>query len=385
MEPGTAITRQLVYDLVWKEPLTHLAKTFGLSDQGLAKLCKREHIPRPPQGYWNKLAAGKPTGKKPPLPVDAQGADAVVFRISAASQSPAKPKAQVDQFKADLPDVRVSERLANPHPIVAERVAFRDEEVREGKTRYDYSAEVWKKIPPLDSEERRLLRILDALCKSLEAHGATVGKNDRGELAAVIGQDRIAFQLRYRARQVKIPITPDDWRWKYKGKDSFRQELETTDDLIFEIKSWMPSGFRSNWREGPKRRLEQLTTDIVATMLVAFPVLAARREEREEEARQYRIREEERREREELQRLDRNRFRRLTEQADAWREASLVRDFVAALREAGLDSDATIDDMTVGQWLDWAEAAADGQDPMSNPAGVLKSVAAVRPWTYPDR
>ena len=226
---------------------------------------------------------------------------------------------------------------------------------------------------------------MDALCKSLEAHGATVGRNDRGELAATIGQDRIAFQLRYRLRQVKIPITPDDWRWKYKGKDSFRQELETTEDLIFEIKSWMPSGFRSNWREGPKRRLEQLTTDIVATMLVAFPILAAERKARAEAARLREIEAEKRREREARERLDRNRFRRLAEEAGAWREASVVRDFVAALREANLDSDTTIDDMTVRQWLDWAEAAAARLDPMSNPASVLQSVAAVRPWTYPDR
>lgn len=57
----------------------------------------------------------------------------------------------------------------------------------------------------------------------------------------------------------------------------------------------------------------------------------------------------------------------------------------AALREANLDSDTTIDDMTVRQWLDWAEAAAVRQDPMWNPASVLQSVAAVRAWTYPDR
>lgn len=384
MEPGTAITRQVIYDLVWKEPLTHLSKKFGLSDQGLAKLCKREQIPRPAQGYWNKLAAGKPTGTKPALPVDARGADAVVFRIAAAPQSPATPRAEVDQLKADFPQVRVVERLANPHPVVAERVAFRDAEVREGTKRYDYSAEVWKQISPLDSTERRLLRILDAICKGLETHGAAVGENGRGELVATIGQDKIAFQLRYRMKQVKIPITPDDWRWKFKGKDAVRQELEATDDLIFEIKSWMPKGFRSNWREGPKHRLEQLAGDIVATLIVAFPVLAAEREAREEAARLREIEWERRREREARQRLDRNRFRRLAEHAEAWRETSLVRDFVAALRDADLDRETMIDDMTVEQWLDWVDAAIARHDPLSRPVSVFESIAVVHHRTYPD-
>lgn len=382
MEIGTTLTRQQIYDLVWQQPMIHVAKELGLSDQGLAKLCKREQIPRPPQGYWNKLAAGKPVGFKPALPAGANGVDAIVHRISSSSEAPVTPKSQIDQLKAELPEVRVSERLTNPHPVVGKRVAFREDELREDKKYYDYGAEEWRKIGPLNSADRRLLRILDAICKNLDARDVVIEKNERGELTARVGQDAIAFQLRYRLKQVKVPITPDDWRWKFKGKDTFRQLLETTDDLIFEIKSWMPAGFRSNWREGPKHRLEELARDIVATMLVAFPVLAARREEQEEEARQYRIREEQRREREEMQRLDRNRFRRIAEHAAAWREASLARDFVAALRDADLDQGMTIDDMTIEQWLDWAEAAVARHDPLSNPLNVLKSVAAVRGWTY---
>lgn len=384
MEPGTAITRQVIYDLVWKEPLTHLSKKFGLSDQGLAKLCKREQIPRPAQGYWNKLAAGKPTGTKPALPVDARCADAVVFRIAAASRSPTTPREEVDQLKVDLPHIRVGERLANPHPVVAERIAFRDAEVREGKKRYDYSAEVWKQISSLDSAERRLLRILDAICKGLETRGAAVGENDRGELVATIGQDKIAFQLRYRMKQVKIPIDPADWRSKLRGKDAFRRGLELTDELICEIKTWMPAGFRRNWREGARCRLEEQAGDVVATMLVAFPVLAARREEREEQGRQFKIREEQRRQHEERQRLNRNRFRRLAELAEASREAALVRDFVAALRDADLDREKMIDDMTVEQWLDWIDAAIADHDPLSRPASIFASIAAVHHRTYPN-
>ncbi len=378
------ISRGQIYDLVWQQPMIHAAKGLGLSDQGLAKLCKREQIPRPPQGHWSKLAAGKPVGPKPPLPIGAHGADAIVHRISGSSEAPATPKSQIDQFRAELPDISVPERLANPHPLVEERIAFRDKEVREGQTYYDHRSEKWQKVAPFDSTDRRLLRVLDAICKSLEARGAIVEKNQHGEPTAGSGQDVIAFQLRYRLKQVKVPITPDDWRWTFKGKNAERLVLEPTGDLIFEIKSWMPAGFRRNWREGPRHRLEQMIGDIVATMLVAFPALAARREEREEEERRYRIREEQRREREERQRIDRNRFRRLTEHAEAWREASLVRDFVRALRNTDLDREVVIDDMTVGQWLDWIDAAIERHDPLSRPSDVFASIAAVHRWTYSD-
>lgn len=124
---------------------------------------------------------------------------------------------------------------------------------------------------------------------------------------------------------------------QYVGKDAFRRGLELTDELIFEIKTWMPAGFRRDWLEGSAHRLEEQAGDIVATMLVAFPVLAARREEQEEQRRQFRIREEQRRQNDERQRLNRNRFRSLTELAEASREAALVQDFVATLRDADLD------------------------------------------------
>lgn len=46
------IKRKELYQRVWSEPVTKLAKEFGLSDVGFAKLCKRNEIPRPPRGYW---------------------------------------------------------------------------------------------------------------------------------------------------------------------------------------------------------------------------------------------------------------------------------------------------------------------------------------------
>ncbi|MGH7826451.1 MAG: hypothetical protein ACREQ7_14905 [Candidatus Binatia bacterium] len=60
--------REQLYDEVWSEPTQNVAKKYGLSDVGLAKVCKKLQIPRPGLGYWAKKAAGKPVGKRPPLP-----------------------------------------------------------------------------------------------------------------------------------------------------------------------------------------------------------------------------------------------------------------------------------------------------------------------------
>lgn len=49
------LSRQELYDLVWSEPKSSLARRLGISDVGLAKACRRAHIPVPGLGYWAKL------------------------------------------------------------------------------------------------------------------------------------------------------------------------------------------------------------------------------------------------------------------------------------------------------------------------------------------
>jgi hypothetical protein len=61
------LTREELYDQVWKTPMRLLAKSYSISDVGLAKVCKRHNIPRPSLGYWAKKQAGKlDVADKPP-------------------------------------------------------------------------------------------------------------------------------------------------------------------------------------------------------------------------------------------------------------------------------------------------------------------------------
>ena len=66
------ITRAALYGLVWKTPVHTLAPEFGISNVGLAKLCRRNGIPLLPRGYWAKLQFGKRV-RRPPLPAPSEG------------------------------------------------------------------------------------------------------------------------------------------------------------------------------------------------------------------------------------------------------------------------------------------------------------------------
>lgn len=59
--------REVLYEKVWSTPMRCLAKEYGISDVGLAKVCKKLYIPLPGRGYWAKRAAGKSVAKRPLL------------------------------------------------------------------------------------------------------------------------------------------------------------------------------------------------------------------------------------------------------------------------------------------------------------------------------
>src|SRR5258708_29640975 len=51
--------RAKLYEEVWVEAVTTVAKRYGISDVALRKICRKLAVPLPPLGYWAKIAAGK--------------------------------------------------------------------------------------------------------------------------------------------------------------------------------------------------------------------------------------------------------------------------------------------------------------------------------------
>ena len=59
------VLREDLIALAWSAPMRELAAKLDISDVGLRKKFSNYGVPIPPQGYWNKLHAGKST---PPIP-----------------------------------------------------------------------------------------------------------------------------------------------------------------------------------------------------------------------------------------------------------------------------------------------------------------------------
>lgn len=53
-----SVDREKLYDEVWAEPMTTVAKRYEVSSSFLARVCARLNVPRPPRGYWAQRAVG---------------------------------------------------------------------------------------------------------------------------------------------------------------------------------------------------------------------------------------------------------------------------------------------------------------------------------------
>ena len=57
----TPLTRDELYELVWREPMLKLAARFDVTSTYLARVCVELRVPRPERGHWAKLEFGKPS------------------------------------------------------------------------------------------------------------------------------------------------------------------------------------------------------------------------------------------------------------------------------------------------------------------------------------
>jgi hypothetical protein len=53
------MTREQLYSLMWKEPVSSVAKRLGITELIIRKACKEMQIPLPYNGYWGKMKFGK--------------------------------------------------------------------------------------------------------------------------------------------------------------------------------------------------------------------------------------------------------------------------------------------------------------------------------------
>lgn len=373
----TRIERARLYELVWSRPMSHLAKELGLPSQKLKKLCDTAEIPTPAAGHWQRIAAGKAV-PQPPLPsapsenswivIDPQPPRTRTLTPSSKERNenneiePTQSSSQIQQRRAKKsgPDLEVPTKLRRAHPIIAGWLAEHKRRTEEAK-RYRWG----NLMPdPLSAMERRRQRILDTLFKAVDKVGGKTIEEERKAIAIELTGEKISLQLREKQKQVRRPLTKDEKRWYSSENREWRQELQPTGKLTFEIKSYFPPGFKSQWLETDEVSMEALLPEIWETLQRATPILAKRTKERLGQRRIEELAAHNRYLAEQERKRDDNRWHRFLKLADTWQRYEQARRFLEVLKQLEIDKENTVGEMSLAEWLSWVECHLEAGNPM---------------------
>jgi hypothetical protein len=366
------LTRAELYEKVWATPVRTLAKEFGMSDVGLAKICRKHDIPVPPLGYWRKTETGHKMVQSP-LPPANNGLE--TLDIYVRERLPPELAALAAEPAAEI---------AIPVELSHELVTRTEKLLANGKENEK------KLIVPkngtlpylLVSREQmpRALRIMNALFLALEERGKSVSWPKEEEAALTLSVDgetvrfcvlEITESLRHilAPAEQKHPWMAPKWDYKLTGKLQFR-----IDNLPYS------AGVRGTWSDGKCQRLEKCIGEFIVGLRLAAAAIKKNRQETEERERRW---EEERKRKEEQRRKAEEHKRKaefVTELMRNWEEAQNVRTFVKALAEyAGKLELSDEEKSDIQQVVDWTTEYAEFLDPLSD---LTDSIAE---FVHPER
>ncbi|HHL4081278.1 hypothetical protein [Burkholderia sola] len=387
MSDTITFERKTLYDEIWTDPVSTVSKRYGMSDNGLRKVCQKLGVPLPPLGYWSKLRAGKNV-KRPPLPRHdgqtvfyaqpdaytrrvAESADEVMSRESIECEE-ARPQNRIAPTELGEWRHRLVRALAKRLAEVDRQIAIENEPSRNLHGEPRFHVVEWKVTKPgrvldvgreyaavvVTSDTRqRALSIADAFFVAMEARGFKVRLT---ETHTVIACKDITMQFRLSEMTEKTGSGIGHDRWSPLGR------------LRITMRESSYSGKEIRARDEADVTLEEQLNILAARLRIAVLGFDSREADREEQAQQHS---------EMIRRVENATWHEQTATEAAQREKTAIDAFFAEAdqsdacerrrlylhrierlaQERGIDVSAT---SQIGQWLAWARAACDTLDPI---------------------
>lgn len=332
------LSRKEIYELVWREPMTAIAARYKISDVGFRKMCMRMKIPVPKGGHWAQVQAGQ-TIKPPPLPVNSQVRQYAELEerlpednITTPSELQALTKKLV---KEKLP-FKVPPTLTRPDPLTIAAKASLAKLTSNYHPGMAMTAKGELDIRVTPKNVSRALRFMDAIIKLVRARGYRYEANSDGNFIKIRG---ISLKVSFRERTTKV---------KTQGNSYNTYEWKPNGNLVFRLEGRL----KAEWHDNKSQLLEEQ----LAKILAKFELTAKQEEAYHEEMQLWKANwEKERalRDERELRRAEELRnVKDLIEKARQWKQAQLVREYLAAMVEPN------------EEWYQWALHKADWLDPL---------------------
>jgi hypothetical protein len=380
------VTREELYRMVWDKPMIRLAEEFGITGNGLAKICDKLDVPYPPRGYWAKKQAGKPVVTVKLLPRRDGTPNAADIHPTPPKPAPSPAEVQAVARVADrIRDVVVPEHNADLHPRVQTWIAGhkkrQKERELENRNRRRDSGWASPSIPDLTERDLYRFRATSAIFYAVEKAGGSIEKSSAsGKVTFSIDGHQVECSI-----VEKMVQSLKQWEEQRKWTaftEYCKSGLDSSGFLRVRVTTYL-QGRRPEWVESQKIKIGQLMPTIVGAIMAAGPTLEKMKREREEQQKRYREEEARRYEAHRLREIDEKRWNKFREYAVNWDERKRLLAFLGEV-EARLaaECDVTVSDRTLRDWVEWAKAKAEALNPFGGGAvGMFETIAKVKQWS----
>lgn len=268
-QDSISLHRHELYNLVWSEPMTRLARKYGFSDVWLAKICKKYDIPRPGRGYWARKQAGERVlvARLPKC-----GDDPIIHINVYPTRSNRNTERRNNRPVVQVPkNIVVPGELTDPHSYTietAETLASSQASDTGILSNRKHGLDIRVSRECVD----RALRIMDTLVKVLITMGFIV-KVSKGSTRVCIGDESIEISLREEVKRRRLGAAEHDLEAYYRfGYNLYADRAVPSGilSLIIEDKAF-PYGTapRRTWRDTEAKRLEECLSSFISGLIRA--------------------------------------------------------------------------------------------------------------------
>lgn len=383
------LTREELYEQVWSTPMRTLCREYGLSDNGLRKICKRHHVPTPRVGYWAKLEHGKRVTKLMLPSIEDEALSTIT--ICKCDTPPEAERLSVeydDDIMCLLKRVKeagpyqVGDTLRGAHPLIrAVKDALTNASPDEHElilARRPRAGDVPSVVVSKESVPRAL-RFMDALIKAIESVGGKIEfDGDRWHRRTVVnfaGEKASTIRLRERYNQ-----RPND---QPKESDIFRRKWRFVPNGLLLLDQG-PSSYRQPYCADTVKAtcIESQIGEVLTKLVQEAGEARIRRRAREQQRRHEADLRSQREKLQAEQVAERRRIEGLLAEANALQQSEILRSYIRVVKRNGVANGGRFQSQeAIDAWIEWASNQADRIDPLVDSPPSILDKGMNDPWT----
>lgn len=352
---NTILTRQELYDLVWENPLSKLAKKYNLSDNGLRKVCKKLDIPLPKNGHWQKIQFNKKVIKEK-LPVNNTVETSITLKFRDNSETIINGEGNVlNQLTKELQTVLKDtivfpEKLTKPHQLIID--AKNDLKTKEPSYQHNIigllnTSSGILNITVAPQSVKRALLFMDVFIKALQKRGHKITVKEGTKI--VIDNIEMGIGLRERLKRKIVKGT------YYDSTELYPSNILSLSLYVYPAKDWTDTN---------TSKLEDKIPNIIAKLELQAIEEKRKAIERElwhiEYERKQKIEEDFKARRN----IELSKTTKLFSDAEKFDKATIYRNFIEATEQKAIKENNLTDELK--EWIKWANEKADWFDPFTN-------------------